>query len=70
MKILVINGSSRGERSNTLRLTRAFTHGLCAAAPGSPFPWMTLCPRASRLPRKHWPCKRKNACAYGKCWRS
>ena len=25
MKILVINGSPRGERSNTLRLTRAFT---------------------------------------------
>ena len=42
----------------------------CAAVPGSPFPWMTLCPRASRLPRKHWPCKRKNACVYGKCWRS
>ena len=35
MKILVINGSPRGERSNTLRLTRAFTRGLCAAAPGS-----------------------------------
>ena len=35
MKILVINGSPRGARSNTLRLTRAFTRGLCAAAPGS-----------------------------------
>ena len=35
MKILVINGSPRGERSNTLRLARAFTRGLCAAAPGS-----------------------------------
>ena len=35
MKILVINGSPRGERSNTLRLTRAFTRGLCSAAPGS-----------------------------------
>lgn len=35
MKILVINGSPRGERSNTLRLTRAFTRGLCAAAPAA-----------------------------------
>lgn len=35
MKILVVNGSPRGERSNTLRLARAFTLGLCNAAPGS-----------------------------------
>ena len=35
MKILVINGSPRGPPSNTLRLTRAFTRGLCSAAPGS-----------------------------------
>ena len=29
MKVLVINGSPKGERSNSLRLTRAFLQGMC-----------------------------------------
>ena len=31
IKILVINGSPKGERSNTLKLTNAFLEGICAA---------------------------------------
>lgn len=31
MNILVINGSPKGERSNTLRLTNAFLEGICYA---------------------------------------
>ena len=32
MKILVINGSPRGERSNTLRVTNAFLRGMARSA--------------------------------------
>lgn len=33
MKLLVINGSPKGKRSNTYRLTQAFTEGICRIAP-------------------------------------
>ena len=35
MKILVLNGSPKGTRSNSMRLTEAFLEGLQEAAPSA-----------------------------------
>ena len=30
MNVLVMNGSPKGEKSNTIRLTKSFVRGMCA----------------------------------------